>query len=159
MGKPTGDGTAHVRKLNIAYDVGVDPHAMAWTMWHNTPVGYYYHYWIYDNTADEATRKFLYTLERYHEPVPVAIDNGFHWVLVVGYDAEYSTMLGAGTINRIYVFDPLPSIIRSYLYDDWISTIFTPYTNELDPDPSTGWYVPPPDHWKNHWGNNRKRLI
>lgn len=28
-----GDGFNEVRKLNIAYDFGVDPHAMAWMMW------------------------------------------------------------------------------------------------------------------------------
>lgn len=68
-----GDGLTDVRKLNIAYDVGVDPHALAWTMWKNTPPKYNYHYWIYSSSADESTRWVLYTLEKYHEPVPVAI--------------------------------------------------------------------------------------
>jgi hypothetical protein len=149
-----GDGTKDVRRLNIAYDVGVDPHAMAWTMWHNTPNGYYYHYWIYYNDADEATRKFLYTLERYHEPVPVAINHGFHWVLVVGYDAENNALQGAGNIEMIYAFDPFVNRIQEYPYQEWISIRFTSYTDPedptSDPDPSTGWYVPPPDHWKNH---------
>lgn len=146
-----GDGAAQVRKLNIAYDVGVDPHAMAWTMYKYTPAGYNYHYWIYSNGADEATRKLLYTLEMYHEPVSVAINHGFHWVLVIGYDAEASALHGAGNIEMIYAFDPLVNLVQGYTYQEWISSIFTPYTHELDPDPSTGWYVPPPDHWKNHW--------
>ena len=28
-----GNGSHQVRKLNIAYDFGTDPHALAWTMW------------------------------------------------------------------------------------------------------------------------------
>lgn len=51
-----GDGNADVRKLNIAYDFGVDPHAIAWTMWNKAPFRYYYHYWAYDNVND-ATRR------------------------------------------------------------------------------------------------------
>jgi hypothetical protein len=156
-GKPVGDETDKVRKLNIAYDVGVDPHALAWAMYKYTPGGYNYHYWIYYNGADEATRWALYTLEKYHEPVPVAIKKGFHWVLIVGYEADNRAFPNAGNIQTIRVFDPLSGTTQTYGYQRWISITFTPYTDpeeedpKSDPDPSTGWYVPPPDHWTNHW--------
>lgn len=68
-----GDGYNEVRKLNIAYDMGADPHAMAWTMWTHTGNGYYYHYWIYYDSAIIATKTILYTIEKYHEPVIAAV--------------------------------------------------------------------------------------
>jgi hypothetical protein len=87
--------------MNIAYDFGVDPHAMAWTMYAKTPPYYYYHYWVY-NSCDSATRGFLYTLEKYHEPVIVAVQNGAHWVLVTGYDSDYPAYPGsAGNIQKL----------------------------------------------------------
>jgi hypothetical protein len=64
-----GDGENDVRRLNIAYDFGVDPHALAWTMWRKTGPNHFYHYWVYYNSVDEATRSLLFTLEKYHEPV------------------------------------------------------------------------------------------
>lgn len=51
----------------------------------------------------------------------------------------------------IRVFDPARGTKWDYTYQEWISIWFTPYTDPGDPDPSTGWYVPPPDHWRNHW--------
>jgi len=68
-----GDGNTDVRKLNIAYDFGVDPHAMVWTMWKYTPGSFNYHYWIYYNSVDEATRWLLYTVEKYKESVFAAV--------------------------------------------------------------------------------------
>jgi len=151
-----GDGYKNVRKMNIAYDFGVDPHAMAWTMWMKTDVNYYYHYWIYDSGPDLATRWLLYTLEKYHEPVQVAVLDGTHWVLVIGYESEFKAYPGdPGTIYNIRIADPWDGLKKWVRYSgsskSWTSYWFTRYTNVNDPDPATGWYVPPPDHWKNHW--------
>jgi hypothetical protein len=154
-----GDGAGQVRRMNIAYDYGVDPHAMAWTMWKNAPTGYFYHYWIYDpNFVYQSTVSLLYKLENYHEPVIVAAVNGYHWILVTGYKADHAANSydGPGTIYQIRIADPATGQINWYYYDSgdkpWISYWFTPYSsnNGSDPDPSTGWYVPPPDLWQNH---------
>ncbi len=146
-----GDGNNDVRKMNIAYDFGVDPHALAWTMWRKTPSLYFYHYWIYYNSANEATKSLLFTVEKYHEPVMAAVYSGSHWVLVIGYDADGPATDFLGNIYRIRIADPLDGQKKWVNYEDWINNWFTRYTNSMDPDPSTGWYVPPPDHWKNHW--------
>lgn len=155
-----GDDPGDVRKMNIAYDFGVDPHAMAWTMWKKTPSGYFYHYRIYSNGVDDATRKLLSAVEKYHEPVFAAVLDGTHWVLVVGYDSDYRAYPGdPGTIYRIRIANPLDGSIRWYPYTStdpndlpWKTYWFTPYTNDtIDPEPTTGWYITPPDHWHNHW--------
>jgi hypothetical protein len=151
-----GDGLYDVRELNIAYDVGVDPHALAWVMWTHNPG--YYHYWRYDNQT-QATRYLLYTLEKYHEPVLVAVRAGFHWVLVINYDADglaYPINPGAGNINAIQIADPedASKIWFQWSTGDrpWTTYWFTQYTDIThDPDPSTGWYVPPPAHWQGHY--------
>jgi hypothetical protein len=102
-----GDSTNQVRKLNIAFDIGADPHAMAWTMWNYTGVGRYYHYWIYES-AENGTRSLLYTLEKYHEPVLIAALHGSHWVDVVGYKAENSAYpYPPSGITKIKISDPL----------------------------------------------------
>lgn len=147
-----GDGLTDVRMMNIAYDFGVDPHALAWTMYMHTPVHFYYHYWIYYNNSIDATRWALYTLEKFHEPVPTAVYSGSHWVLIIGYEADAPAYPGdPGTIYHIKIADPLDGFIKNIPLGDWISTWFTPYTYPQDPDPATGWYIPPPDHWRNHW--------
>lgn len=156
-----GNGHEHVRKMNIAYDFGADPHAMAWTMWMKTPGGHYYHYRIYNNTVGDATRKLLYAVERYDEPQVAAVWHGSHWVLVVGYDSVYPAYPSGnpGTIYRIRIANPWDGTIRWYPYTSnnpndypWITYWFTRYTNsDDDPDPSTGWYIPSPAHWYNHW--------
>ncbi len=149
-----GDGPDQVRKMNIAYDYGVDPHAMAWTMAKNAPTGYYYHYWIYDaNNVYLSTTFLLWTLEKYHEPVIVAAENGYHWILVTGYESDnlaYPSTPGPGTIYQIKIADPLTGFIEYRPWNEWISYWFTSYNNVNDPDPATGWYVPPPDLWQNH---------
>jgi len=148
---PVGDGENDVRRLNIAYDFGVDPHALAWTMWRKTGPNHFYHYWIYYNSAEEATRSLLFTLEKYHEPVLVAVNHGAHWVLVTGYQADGPATENLGTVYAIRGWDPFGPVEFNYPYSEWISSHFTAYTYYQDPDPSTGGYVPPPDHWKNHW--------
>ena len=151
-----GNGWTQVRKLNISYDFGIDPHAVAWLLWKYGPS--YYHYWIYDD-VDQATWALLWTLENYHEPVPTAVWAGSHWVLTIGYHALQSATSndGLGEIYAIYYADPLPSAdpttyeaFKWKTYADW-ENYFTVYANSNDPDPSTGWYTPPPDHWYGHW--------
>ena len=152
-GKPVGDGEAEVRKLNISYDFGVDPHALAWTMWIKTPPGYSYHYYVSTKNVYDATKKLLYSLEKYHEPVLAAVWYGSHWVLVTGYKSQNPAYPSGdpGTIYQIKVADPSSGQVFWYTYSDWASYWFTQYTDAMDPDPATGCYVPPPDHWKNHW--------
>ncbi len=156
-----GDEYQDVRKMNIAYDFGVDPHAVAWTMWKRTPPGFHYHYKVYTNVSD-ATRELLRTIEIYHEPALATVSHGTHWVLVIGYDADNSAYLGnPGTIHRVRYADPLlqPNYAKRWVSysgsaDSWIE-YFSIYNNELnDPDPVTGWYITPPnqkDHWQDHW--------
>ena len=150
-----GDGNGDIRKMNIAKDFGVDPHAMAWTMWNKTPSGFNYHYWIYGNVTD-ATRGLLYTVEKYHEPVFAAVWEGTHWVLVIGYDSQYPAFPGPpGQISRIRIADPFDGQQKWRPYsigvEPWTTYWFTAYTNTNDPDPTTGWYITPPTHWQNHW--------
>jgi hypothetical protein len=153
---PVGNDTDDVRRINIAYDFGADPHAMAWTMWMKTPSGYYYHYRIYSSSVDFATRKLLYAVERYDEPQFAAVLQGSHWVLVVGYDsANPAYPTDPGTIYRIRIADPLYGSISWYPYTGgfhpWTTYWFTRYTDNRDPDPFTGWYIPNPGHWYNNW--------
>jgi len=145
-----------VRKLNIAYDFGLDPHAIAWMLWKYGPD--YYHYWIY-HSVDQATRALLWTLEYYHEPVVAAVGHGNHLVLVIGYHASGKATEWLGEIYAVRYADPLhgPDPGDAYRWRDyntggqrWID-YFTDYTDPHDPDPATGWYVPPPDHWYGHW--------
>lgn len=153
-----GDGINDVRKLNIAYDAGVDPHAMAWTMWVSTGPNHFYHYWVYRNGVDNATRWLLYTVERYHEPVIVAVQGGSHWILVIGYNSDYPAYPGPpGNITQIRIADPFYGTKQWFPYQGgigekaWVDYWFTPYTSPYVPDPATGWYVPPPDHWRSYW--------
>lgn len=153
-----GNGWTQVRKLNTSYDFGIDPHAVAWLLWKYGPS--YYHYWIYDD-VEQATWGLLWTLEYYHEPVVAAVEHGSHWVLVIGYNALRSAtdVNGLGGIYYVRYADPLvnPDLDNPYkwrAYDTgnqaWIG-YFTNYTDPHDPDPSTGWYTPPPEHWQEHW--------
>jgi hypothetical protein len=152
-GKPVGDGHENVRKLNLSYDFGADPHALAWTMWVKTPSGYYYHYYIYTIDLYDATSELLFTLERYHEPVLAAVWSGSHWVLVTGYKSQYPAYpSGApGIIYEVKIANPSNGAVYWYTYSDWAAFWFTQYTDTRDPDPATGCNVPPPDHWRNHW--------
>ena len=153
-----GNRSTEVRELNIAYDFGTDPHALAWTIWEWGPD--YYHYWVYDD-FHEATRWLLWTVEYYHEPVIVAVNGGSHWVLVIGYEAERSATHpdGPGTIQKIGYADPLINgpVCDDYTwvpydtgYNNWAET-FTPYTHPNDPDPETGWYGYFPRNHGQHW--------
>ena len=84
--------------------------------------------------------------------------SGTHWVLVIGYEADnpaYPSNPGPGTIYQVRYADPLvqkPADPRRWKsYSDW-TNYFTRYTNVTnDPDPATGWYIPKPDHWQQHW--------
>ncbi|HEY52059.1 MAG TPA: hypothetical protein G4N94_01225 [Caldilineae bacterium] len=151
-----GNGWHQVRKLNISHDFGLDPHAIAWTLWDYGP--WYYHNWIYYNSSDSATKALLWTLEEYQEPVVVAVNHGAQLVLVIGYEADEkanNSQSGAGTIYQIRYADPLYdtgyAAYHWVSYDTWRNTHFTRYTHVNDPDPSTSAYIPPPDHWRNHW--------
>lgn len=155
-----GNGWTQVRKLNISYDFGIDPHAVAWLLWKYGPS--YYHYWIYDN-VDQATWALLWTLENYHEPVVTAVLDGAHWVLVIGYESLRSAtnLNGMGEIYSVRYADPLygPATNSAYkwipydgsIHPNWSDDYFTNYTDSSDPDPATGWYASPPEHWRNHW--------
>jgi hypothetical protein len=147
-----GDGDQDIRKMNIAKDFGVDPHAMAWTMWIKTPYGFNYHYRSYGNITN-ATRWLLYTVEKYHEPVFAAVWDGTHWVLVIGYDSDSPAYPGSpGTITRIRIANPFDGQQYWVIYPvPWTTYWFTAYTNDNDPDPTTGWYITPPPHWQYHW--------
>ncbi|HVN52925.1 MAG TPA: hypothetical protein VMT46_01250 [Anaerolineaceae bacterium] len=146
-----GDGTSDIRKMNIAYDFGVDPHGMAWTMWwEQQNFNRNYHYWIYPD-ADRGTLTFLVTLRFYHEPILVAVKHGSHWVLVTGYDADIDSPYSPSQLHHIKYYDPLDGQPYTQTYSDWKNSWFTIYTDSRDPDPSVGPYVPPPDHWVNHF--------
>lgn len=98
----------------------------------------------------------MWTLERFHEPVMVAVWHGSHWVLVTGYRSDFKAYPSSpGTIYEIKIANPWDGSINWYPYsgssDSWIDYWFTEYTNMNDPDPATGWYIPPPDHWYNHY--------
>jgi hypothetical protein len=152
-----GDGNTDVRKMNIAYDFGVDPHAMAWTMYTHMGLNHFYHYWIYYSDVYQATSHLLGTLERYHEPVIVAAWYGSHWIVITGYKSVAPAYPGSpNTIYQLRIADPETGIKDWYNYNSgsgflWTTYWFTPYTNTSDPDPATGWYVPPPAHWYNHF--------
>lgn len=153
-----GNGWYEVRKLNIARDFGLDPHAIAWMLWKYGPD--YYHYWIYDN-VEQATWALLYTVEEYHEPAMAAVLHGAHWVLVIGYEADASATSPTGmtTVYRVRYADPLlgpgPDLAYVWVQYDagaypWTG-YFSDYTDPSDPDPSTGWYASPPTHWRGRW--------
>ena len=71
-----GDGYNEVRKMNIAYDFGVDPSALAWMM---QAYGHdYYHYAVYHDGLYHATRWLLWTVEHHQEPVVAVVQHGSH---------------------------------------------------------------------------------
>jgi hypothetical protein len=153
-----GDEGSKVRRLNIAYDFGVDPSALTWMMQY---YGHdYYHYAVYRDGLYHATRWLLWTVEHYQEPIVAAVLHGSHYVLVIGYEAERSAIDpdGPGEISRVRYADPLfgpgENAYKWRPWDSiwpWVDTweeYFTEYTAPDDPDPSTGWYVPPPDLWQ-----------
>jgi hypothetical protein len=153
-----GDAADEVRRLNIAYDFGVDPSALTWMMQY---YGHdYYHFAIYRDGLYHATRWLLWTVEHHQEPVVAVVLHGSHYVLVIGYEAERSAVdpNGPGEISKVRYADPLlGSGEDAYKWRPWDSIwpwvdtweeFFTEYTAQGDPDPSTGWYVPPPDLWQ-----------
>lgn len=151
-----GNGWYKVRKLNVSYDFGLDPHAIAWMMWKYGPPDHYYHNWVYFVNAGIATSSLLWTVQHYQEPVIAAVNHGSHLVLVIGYEADRRADHpdGVGQIYRIRIADPLAGGAFAYKwlsYYDWKNSKFTRYTAPADPDPSTGGYQPPPNHWRNHW--------
>ena len=151
-----GNGWYEVRKLNVSRDFGLDPHAIAWMMWKYGPPDHYYHNWIYYGNTYNATVSLLWTVQHYQEPVIVAVDHGSHLILVIGYEADRpaDNASGPGMIHNIQIADPLyggPQAHQWISYSDWESRRFTRYTAPADPDPSTGGYQPPPDHWRHHW--------
>ena len=145
-----GDHGWEIRRLNIAYDFGADPHAVAWAMWFFASASY--HNYIYDGVW-LATEKMLWTIEHYQEPVMAAVREGSHWVSVTGYEANApATDPGFSTVYSIRYSDPLPTNNRdNWVHFDTWKGYFTRYTNSLDPDPSVGGYVPPPRHWHLRW--------
>jgi len=153
-----GDHGKDVRKLNIAYDFGADPHAVAWAMWYYA--GGSYHNYIYDGLWI-ATQNLLWTLEHYQEPVMAAVHEGSHWISVTGYEANAAaTDLGFSVVYQIRYSDPWPTNPRDNWvgYNDW-EDLFTRYTNVNDPDPAVGGYVPPPNHWYNRWATIERDTI
>ena len=81
-------------------------------------------------------------------------------MLVIGYEAERKATdpSGPGDISRVRYADPLygPGV-GAYKWRTWDSIwpwvdtweeFFTEYTASGDPDPSTGWHVPPPNLWQ-----------
>jgi hypothetical protein len=145
-----GDKSWMVRKLNISYDFGVDPHAVAWALWYFGAASY--HYYIYYDVWN-ASYHLLWTVEHYQEPAIAAVYDGSHFVSVTGYKANVpATDPDFSTIYQVRYSDPWPTNPR----DNWVTysswrNMFTKYTDENDPDPSVGWYLSYSHHWRNHW--------
>jgi hypothetical protein len=143
-----GDYNPDIRRMNIAYDSGSDPHALAWSVWYwrGYPSNWinHYHYWIYNNAYD-ATDHLLSSINTYHEPVMVAALHGYHWVLVTNYDADSQYPIQG--IHYIQIYNPSSGGHSNIPYSDWINYWFTTYNDPGDPDPSVGPYQPPPNHW------------
>ena len=85
-----------------------------------------YHYWIYDS-ADDGTHYLLDTLQSYQEPVIVAVQNGYHWVLVTDYEASQKYPIPS-QISQIQIYDPVIGNHRELSYSEWKSNWFTPYS-------------------------------
>ncbi len=152
-----GDGESDIRKMNISKDFGVDPHAEAWGMKHYT--GNTYHYRIYNSLYD-ATRWLLWAVEHYNQPVITIVGAGNHNVDVVGHKSQRSALdvNGPGAIYRMYYYDSLnpttDPLSKDYQWGQWNwDDYFKAYSgnNGWDPEPTTGWYITPPEHWWTHW--------
>lgn len=152
-----GTESNQVRRLNTASDYGTDPHALAWTLYEQSPLDdTHYHYYLY-SSAHVATMSLLKKLEQFNEPIIVAFEHGWHWVLVLGYSADHKVTNGdLGTSYEIIYFDPLYGR-RTREGVDWENeslNLFSAYALNVDasgfpadPDPSISGYTPPPSHW------------
>ena len=115
----------------------------------------------------------LKEVETNDEPIVVAVEQGFHWVLVLGYSANYDLNLpnspDPGTSYSVIYFDPQdPQGQNIHEVDGyyWENTEFLAYQSNAnnqynslsipaDPDPSNGIYTsyltPVPTKATNHW--------
>lgn len=166
-------------KANIAGDSGTDPRSLSWAIWTVTPNGFYFHNWIYQSTATQATYYFGSDFGPAHglnDPIMVDINQGDHTFVVDGVYATSDPSAGGETIDSIDTWDPLvgngkgwgsyntsdPEVWSTY---DWTNKQYSsgaylfkmPYSKTAnggyDPEPSTnpGYYNAPTSSVPNHW--------
>ncbi|WIG59403.1 MAG: hypothetical protein OJF49_002150 [Ktedonobacterales bacterium] len=164
-----GEGNAYAGVTNISGDFGTDPRSEAYMSYHYTPIGYYYHNFIYrwqfvhssapshSQQVLEATSLMGHQLVNWHEPLIVAVNEGLHFLLVTGVYSTNDpfTFFPAGITGLTYR-DPQDATHHTVSISDWTNGIsggydlwkYT-YGNPNDPDPNIGPYTPGPgqEHW------------
>lgn len=162
---------------DIATDGGTDPRSVSWGEYNTTPVGYYYHNWIYRENSTSATYEVgadfgpAYGI---NDPFAIVIAHGLHIEVMDGVFANLDPSNGGETIYGVSIWDPGVgssygggySPYQEYVWDmsDWtgnssVNQWALPYAsnNGYDPDPSTynnPHYDPPFPNFGNqqtHW--------
>jgi len=144
---------ASLWKMNVSYDFGGDPLALAWIMFGNAPG--WYNDFIYD-TAEKGTKGVAAAVAYYHEPAAVAVYNGTHLVLFKGVNAYSDPSTDPNVqIDKVLYYDSLdwywgPDYTRpeqKVPSNTWKNLIWGIYgynysyeTGGPDPDPSVGGY-------------------
>jgi hypothetical protein len=183
---PSGGESACGKKANISKDYGTDPRAIAWDTWDYTPPNWYFHDYIYrwdlfhgsppaySQQVLEATSLLAQVLENWTIPLSVAIDGGFHSVLVTGVWSNNDPYFNfPAALTGVVIRDPLyPASSSRYIldYNTWATGVYsgnhyklwsiyygdvnTPgdHGNTSDPEPVVGPYTPDPSNgypW--HW--------
>ncbi len=146
---------------------------MTWGAWDVTPLGYYFHNWIYRTGNQTATNDFSSDFGPAHgvnNPFIVVINKGLHAFVVDGVWAPTDPSANWGSETAISTWDPFAGRNGQYPYNswkneawstyDWLHTSFLwqqPYYtgNGYDPDPVTTnkpYYVPPfPNFDEQRW--------
>lgn len=112
---------------NIAPDFGTDPRSIAYMTYEYTPLGNYFHNYIYrwqfSNSTQpsfttqvrQATTNVARALKTWHEPVNVVINGGLHSVLVTGvYSYNDPALYYPAQLTSVIFRDPAlsPSVSR-----------------------------------------------
>jgi len=68
-----------------------------------------------DASRDAVLFDVLFWMNRRHYPSPVLINQGGHWVVIVGYDTDVEPLAGSSpTLQSIEVFDPEPHNVGTH---------------------------------------------
>lgn len=103
--------TRQTVKANISGDGGTDPRAVTWGLYTATPLGYYYHNYIYpgpnqNGSVLRASQNLAsdYGANGINHPVAVTINGGLHIGVVTGVKADRDPSQNPSTVI-IYDFD------------------------------------------------------
>jgi hypothetical protein len=100
-------------KADIAGDTGTDPRSITWGVWDVTPVGYYFHNYIYSGYQGSTNHSATYEVASdfgpahgVNDPVSITIWGGRHSFVEDGVYATSDPSAGGETVESIDLWDP-----------------------------------------------------